>query len=132
MSDGMSSDDDDDDHEKGNDAREKMNDDAGQGNECDLEVLETQERPEDFCIDVDPIDDCSIAEGHDREVSFGWTGFKIVGDNIDKNIRPSFQRVNHQTVSLHYFHSCAVSDRINLLSLSDIAPSLVLLLYYQT
>ena len=30
-----------------------------------------------------------------------WKGFKIVGDNVDKNIRPSFQRVNNRTVSLH-------------------------------
>ena len=31
-----------------------------------------------------------------------WDGFKIVGDNIDKNIRPSFQRCNYQTKSFHY------------------------------
>jgi len=32
-----------------------------------------------------------------------WAGFKIVGDNVDKNLRPSFQRIDYQTVSLHYF-----------------------------
>ena len=85
------------------------------------------EAEEDFNIDVEPIQtDDEIGE-QSREVSHEWNGFKIVGDNIDKNIRPSFQRINHQTVSLHYFHSCAVSDRINLSSLSDVAPSEVLL-----
>jgi len=39
-----------------------------------------------------------------------WNGFKIVGDNIDKNVRPSFQRAQHQTKSLHYFNSYAVRD----------------------
>ena len=42
------------------------------------------------------------------------TGFKIVGDNIDKIVRPSNQRVDHQTRSYHYFHSFAVLDRIDL------------------
>lgn len=114
----MSSDDDD---------CDEVNDDGGKSNETeehhDSEVLETHERPEDFRIDVDPIDDCSVAEGHGHEVSIGWTGLKIVGDNIDKNIQPSYQRVNHQTVSLHYFHSCVVGDQIDLSFLSDIAPS---------
>ena len=40
-----------------------------------------------------------------------WNGFKIVGDNVDKNVRPTFQRSNQ---SLHHFHSYAVKDRVNL------------------
>ena len=51
-----------------------------------------------------------------------WTSFKIVGDNVDKNVRPSNQRIDHQTVLLHYFHAIAVRDRIDFSSLSDIAP----------
>ena len=31
-----------------------------------------------------------------------WQGFKIVGDNIDKSFRPSYQRTNSQTISLHF------------------------------
>jgi len=73
---------------------DEVNDDSGQSNETeehhDSELLETHERPEDFSIDVDPIDVCSAAEGPGHGVSFGWTGFKIVGDNIDKNLRPSY------------------------------------------
>ena len=52
-----------------------------------------------------------------------WTGFKIVGDNIDKNVRPSNQRVDHQTRSYHYFHSFAVLDRIDLSISSNRAPN---------
>ena len=53
-----------------------------------------------------------------------WCGFKIVGDNIDKNICPSHQRLDHQTQSLHYFHLFAVCDRIDLSAYSDQAPAI--------
>jgi L1 cell adhesion molecule like protein len=48
-----------------------------------------------------------------------WQGFKLVGDNIDKNIRPSFERINLHTQSLHYYHCFAVLDRVDLSGLSD-------------
>ena len=54
-----------------------------------------------------------------------WNGFKIVGDNLDINIRPRFKRLDNATVSLHFFQSYAVRDRINLSSASeDINPFL--------
>ena len=48
-----------------------------------------------------------------------WDGFKVVGDNWDMNIHPSFQRKDHLTRSIHYFNSYAVKDRLNLSELSD-------------
>lgn len=35
------------------------------------------------------------AEAEDEEVRHKaeWNGFKIVGDNVDKKVRPSFQRL---------------------------------------
>jgi len=51
-----------------------------------------------------------------------WHGFKLVGDNIDKNVRPSFSRSDKSTLSLHCFHYYAVLDRVNLSSFSDITP----------
>ena len=48
-----------------------------------------------------------------------WAGFKIVGDNIDKNVQPRFMRLDMQTRSLHYFHAYAVKDRVDLSSFSD-------------
>lgn len=49
-----------------------------------------------------------------------WVSFKIVGDNIDKNVQPRFMRVDAPTRSLHYFHAYAVKDRVDLSSFSDI------------
>lgn len=40
--------------------------------------------------------------------------YKLVGDNIDKNVRPREMRSDCQTRSLHYFHTYAVRDRVNL------------------
>ena len=49
-----------------------------------------------------------------------WKGFKIVGDNIDKNFRRTFQRIDYQTRSFHFFHSFAVLDRVDLSGVSDL------------
>uniref|UniRef100_A0A1X7TRN2 DUF6589 domain-containing protein n=1 Tax=Amphimedon queenslandica TaxID=400682 RepID=A0A1X7TRN2_AMPQE len=48
-----------------------------------------------------------------------WVGFKLVGDNFDKNFRRTYQRMDYQTVSRHYFHCYAVRDRVNLNRASD-------------
>lgn len=47
--------------------------------------------------------------------------YKLVGDNIDKNICPSSRdlRSDHQTKSLHYFHVYAIRDRVDLTDLPD-------------
>ena len=48
--------------------------------------------------------------------------FKIVGDNIDKNIKKRYLRVDQQNSSLHFFHSFAVQDRIDFSHLPDTLP----------
>lgn len=50
------------------------------------------------------------------------SSYKIVGDNIDKNIRPRHQSLESQGRSLHYFHSYAVLDRFDCSAYSDEAP----------
>jgi len=45
--------------------------------------------------------------------------YKLVGDNIDKNVRPRDMRSDHQTRSLHYFHTYAVRDRVDISHYSD-------------
>ena len=45
-----------------------------------------------------------------------WYGFKIVGDNLDKNISRRHQRIDRKTRSFHFFNSFAVKDRIDLSS----------------
>ena len=48
-----------------------------------------------------------------------WNGFTIVIDNLDKNIRRSFQRIDFQTRSLHICNAYAVKDRVNFSRYSD-------------
>ena len=41
--------------------------------------------------------------------------YKLVGNNIDKNVHPCYMRNDHQVRPLHYFHTYAVLDRVDLL-----------------
>ena len=50
------------------------------------------------------------------------TTYKLVGDNIDKNIRPREMRSDYQTRSLHFFHSYALLDRVDMSGFSEKMP----------
>ena len=53
-----------------------------------------------------------------------WFGFKLVGDNVDKGTKASFQRAEtHENAPFHYFHSYAVKDRLDLSQCSDEPPT---------
>lgn len=52
-----------------------------------------------------------------------WSGFEICGDNIDKHVRRRHMRSDQQNVSLNYFHSYTIRDRVNLHDVSDVAPA---------
>eukprot|EP00731_Ephydatia_muelleri_P014001 Em0007g1311a len=58
-----------------------------------------------------------VGEGDDEKET--WPGFKRVGDNIDKTIKPRDMRINNQANSVHYFNVYAVGDRINFSHLSS-------------
>ena len=73
---------------------------------------ETQANAEDLDLDHQP--DCEPLPRDDTSATF-----KLVGDNIDKTIKPRDMRIDHQTQSLHYFHSFAVKDRVNFSSLPN-------------
>ncbi len=45
--------------------------------------------------------------------------YKLVGDNIDKNVCPREMTSDNQTRSLHYFHTYAVRDRVDLSTYSN-------------
>ena len=49
--------------------------------------------------------------------------FKLVGDNVDKTVRPREETLETHSKSLHYFHSFAVRDRCDITGLAD-EPSL--------
>lgn len=51
-------------------------------------------------------------------------GYKIVVDNIDKNVKPRNMRIiDAQTKSLHYIQMYSVKDRIDFGKLSDVHPN---------
>ena len=68
--------------------------------------------------DMDTTDSEEIIENNGSRSK----SYKEVGDNLDKNIRPSFRRISHQTKSIHYFHTIAVKDHIDFSDLSDSVP----------
>ena len=39
--------------------------------------------------------------------------YKLVGDNIDSTVNPRYMRLDNKVKSLHYYHTYAVQDRIN-------------------
>lgn len=49
--------------------------------------------------------------------------FKIVGDNIDKHVKPREMRIDAQASTLHYFNVYALRDRLDSSGLLD-EPSL--------
>lgn len=50
-------------------------------------------------------------------------GYVLVMDNIDMNIRRSFQRSDRTTASYHFCHTYGLLNRINTSTLSDGPPS---------
>eukprot|EP00731_Ephydatia_muelleri_P036130 Em0203g5a len=79
--------------------------------------------PEVSCVSSDESDDIPsepseyppqstpVPAGIGNEGNEEWYGFRLVGDNVDKNVKPRDMRLNSQTTSLH-FHTYAVKDRI--------------------
>ena len=67
----------------------------------------------------------SVAESSliaSQQHQFVLPTYKLVGDNIDKKVVPREMRSDYQARSLHYFHTYAVRDRVNLTDVSDQAP----------
>lgn len=64
-------------------------------------------------------DENSNTLNEDNNNQSEWSGFTMVIDNLDKNIRRSFQRIDFQTRSLHICNAYAVKDRVNLSTFSD-------------
>jgi len=56
-------------------------------------------------------------------MSTAYPNFKIVGDNIDKYMKPRDVMADEQASVLHYFNIHAVHDRLDMLQLPD-SPSL--------
>ena len=126
------------------DGGEEENDEQDVDNYEDfaIDLLETSDSIYDQPEDAQPEEDSnpvtrlsrevngagsSVTTQHWENTTHPWAGYKIVGDNVDKNIRPSFQRTERQTKSLHYFHACAAKDRIDFSLLSDVTSTEVVM-----
>jgi len=59
----------------------------------------------------------------ESEGTFGSTlaypTFKIVGDNLDKHVKPRDMQIDAQASTLHYFNMYAVRDRLDTSQLAD-------------
>ena len=51
-------------------------------------------------------------------------GFRLCGDNLDKNVDRHHLRSDKRNQSLHYFHAYAVENRIDVSQLSDVCPNI--------
>ena len=72
-----------------------------------------------------PMDVTDTDTRSDVDDRTSWTGFTLVGDNVDKNIHRSFQRIGYNTQSLHLFNTYAVLDRVDLSTRSDTVATTV-------
>ena len=50
-------------------------------------------------------------------------GYKLVFDNLDKNVKPRHMRTDNQTKSLHFVQSYATIDRVDFSRYSNEAPT---------
>lgn len=61
----------------------------------------------------------SSTRNKSKQASRGTFAYIIVGDNLDKTVKPRHTSSDHQSQSLHYFHSYVAMDRINFMHLSN-------------
>lgn len=58
----------------------------------------------------------------------GHFGYKLVGDNIDMSVKARYVQVGvSRNRSLHYFHTFAVKNRVDLRHLPDVHPDIYML-----
>ena len=70
-------------------------------------------------IDDDCPHDDDLTEENDL-IDNTWNGYRLIGDNLDKDVKPRYMRLDRQTQSLHFFHYFAVKDQIDFSKFSDI------------
>ena len=75
------------------------------------QVLGPEEQQHEQPVTLEP----SVSKDH--------FGYVLVMDNIDMNVRRSFQRSDRTTNSYHFCHAYALQNRINTSTLSDGPPS---------
>ena len=48
-----------------------------------------------------------------------WLGFKLVGDNLDRRVKPRHQTMDKRGTGFHAFQYIAIKDRVDLSNFSD-------------
>jgi hypothetical protein len=56
---------------------------------------------------------------HDPPIRSGYPTYKLVGDNIDKHVKPREMRVDVPAETLHFVNVYAVHDRVDMSKLPD-------------
>ena len=95
----------------------ELSDDPGMDTAPTLELSDNSDK--DTTPTPEPSDEA--VEMHEEGLSIN-AGYKIVFDNIDKNVKPRYMRSDCQTHSLHCVHGYGVKDRIDFSEYSDVAP----------
>lgn len=90
--------------------------------QTDSEVESSDSSPSTIPTDVTLTESSSEFDTEEYLGSPSLKTYKLVGDNIDKNIRPREMRSDHQTKSLHYFHTYGVRDRVDISEFSNRTP----------
>ena len=118
---------------------DESNDYVDETHECEESIQDYGDETNDYCIDemtigeqnstINSTADISCMDnspalstiiGSDRDSTIAeWTGFKIVIDNLDKSIKPSFQRLDRSNQLLHFVQMYAVLDRVDFLIVSQ-------------
>ena len=61
-----------------------------------------------------PLTEESVSEIDSKSKDSTGSGYMMLGDNFDKNIRAKYLRLeSHSNTSLYLFNICAVKDRID-------------------
>lgn len=91
------------------------------GEASDIDTSASMEPGDDFNMDTSTLEPMADeTEVPDLSVT---AGYKIVFDNVDKNVKPRYMRSDSQTRSLHCVHCYGVKDRVDFSEFSDTTPT---------
>ena len=96
---------------------EQENNEMNEEPDSSRSLVSTESRQDTSQLDLQQSSSVTSADGF---------GYVEVIDNIDINLRRSFQRIDRSTLSYHFCHAYAVRNRINTSVLPDGPPSGVL------
>ena len=73
-------------------------------------LSEEDNDPDEEAVPTSPSADAEVAQNVPQSLN---AGYKLVFDNIDKNVKPRYMRCDAQTKSLHYVQVYGGKDRVD-------------------